>query len=138
MNQYLEDDLRARLSQHEAVIEGLEKQRDEARSEVERLKHDNEALRGSLGYAIPGDHDGKMSDGTTPVNGIAVALSRINDQQTAEVERLRGAISDKLSQAILGREKHIGSRQCESATGFPCGGCHFWSGAIAALEGLKC
>lgn len=32
MNQYLEDDLRARLSQHEAVIEELEKDLAEARA----------------------------------------------------------------------------------------------------------
>jgi hypothetical protein len=35
-----------------------------------------DAYRGALGYAVPGDHDGKLSDGSTPRCGICDALER--------------------------------------------------------------
>ena len=42
--------------------------------EITRLKHDIHAYRGALGYPVPGDHNGCLSDGTRPNNGIAEAL----------------------------------------------------------------
>jgi hypothetical protein len=40
---------------------------------IRSLEHDIEAYRGALGYPVRGDHDGRLSDGTTPINGIALA-----------------------------------------------------------------
>ena len=57
--------------------------RYECADEIERLRrelaetqHDAEAYLGALGYAVPGAHDGRLSDGTLPLNGIADALQR--------------------------------------------------------------
>lgn len=38
--------------------------------ELAIARHDIEAYRGALGYAIPGDHNGKLMDGTIPQCGI--------------------------------------------------------------------
>lgn len=38
---------------------------------IRQLEHDIEAYRGALGYPVSGDHDGRLSDGTIPHNGIA-------------------------------------------------------------------
>ena len=72
----------------EERLEEAEKDRDrlqavyvEALDEVSRLQDalsvteaDIRAYRGALGYPVPGDHDGRLRDGTYPVNGTAVAL----------------------------------------------------------------
>jgi hypothetical protein len=55
-------------------------------AEVDRLKADIEAYRGALGYSVAGDHDGRLSDGTDPVNGIAEALHRENAELRAALE----------------------------------------------------
>jgi len=49
----------------------------------ERAVRDIEAYRGSLGYSVSGDHNGLLSDGTLPTNGIAEALTA----RVAEVEQ---------------------------------------------------
>ena len=41
-----------------------------------------------------------------------------------------------LEKAKRAKLAHIKSKQCERHTGHPCGGCHFWSGTIAALSEL--
>lgn len=43
-------------------------------AEVLALRHDVIAYRAALGYSAPGDHNGRLSDGTVPNNGIAEAL----------------------------------------------------------------
>ena len=35
-----------------------------------------EAYRGALGYPVRGDHNGRLNDGTYPVNGIAEAKDK--------------------------------------------------------------
>jgi len=51
--------------------------REELRAVQDALaasEHDIEAYRGALGYAVRGDHNELLSDGTRPNNGIAEAL----------------------------------------------------------------
>jgi hypothetical protein len=43
---------------------------------LEATVRDLHAYRGALGYAVPGWHDGKLSDGTTPRCGICDARAR--------------------------------------------------------------
>ena len=47
---------------------------DQRGGELLRAMRDLEACRGALGYSMPGDFDGRMSDGSFPVNGIGQAL----------------------------------------------------------------
>lgn len=54
-----------------------------------RLEHDAIAYCGSLGHPIPGWHDGRLRDGTTPENGLAAALVTQLAAAQAEIERLR-------------------------------------------------
>ncbi len=44
-----------------------------AANQVAMMQHDIEAYRGALGYSIPGNHDGKLCDGTTPKCGLCEA-----------------------------------------------------------------
>lgn len=48
----------------------------ELKVELEKMKRDIHVYRGALGYAVPGDHDGELSDGTTPVCGLCKARQR--------------------------------------------------------------
>ena len=48
---------------------------------IRELRHDIQAYRGALGYPVPGDHDGRLSNGSTPVNGIAEAMNKALDRQ---------------------------------------------------------
>jgi hypothetical protein len=50
------------------------------------LERDMHAYRGALGYPVPGWHDGKLSDGTTPINGLAKAVVKLR-AEPAEAER---------------------------------------------------
>ena len=43
---------------------------------AEALERDIHAYRGALGYAVPGYHDGKLADGTTPRCGLCEAKER--------------------------------------------------------------
>ena len=43
---------------------------------IKHLEHDIEAYRGALGYPIKCYHDGRLMDGTFPINGIAEALTK--------------------------------------------------------------
>ena len=49
---------------------------DAMENEIEQLQRERDACRGALGYSMPGDFDGRLPDGTFPVNGIAVALNQ--------------------------------------------------------------
>jgi len=44
--------------------------------QVDALEVDIQAYRGALGYSVPGDHDGRLSDGTVPRNGVAESLQQ--------------------------------------------------------------
>jgi DNA repair exonuclease SbcCD ATPase subunit len=65
----------------EARREGL-REIERLREENRRLRIDEAALRGALGYEVHADYDGRMSDGTRPVCGFCTPLK-------AEIERLR-------------------------------------------------
>lgn len=52
-------------------------------------EHDCIAYRAALGYAAPGDHDGRLRDGTIPNNGIAEAQAQQIAQLEAEGAMLR-------------------------------------------------
>ena len=54
----------------------------QSEAKLAEAHHDIEAYRGSLGYSVSGNHDGRLTDGSSPVNGIAEALKR----QLAEVQ----------------------------------------------------
>lgn len=43
--------------------------------EIERLRHDIDAYRLSLGYMVQGPHCGRLSDGTFPINSNAGAAA---------------------------------------------------------------
>lgn len=60
----------------QVAINGLER-------ENERSSRDVDAYRGALGYSVRGDHNGLLTDGTAPNNGIAEALQR----RVAELEQ---------------------------------------------------
>lgn len=45
--------------------------------EIHALRHDIHAYRGALGYAVPGHHDGTLSNGNTPICGMCDARSRV-------------------------------------------------------------
>lgn len=61
-------------------------------AENAELKRDLDAHRGALGYAIPGDHDGKCSDGTIPNNGIAEVLYAQLAELKHDIHAYRGAL----------------------------------------------
>lgn len=66
----------------------------ELESELAALRHDIDAYRGALGYSVPGDHDGRLSDGTTPKCGLCEAKSATYDEfvaagESETVKRLR-------------------------------------------------
>ena len=54
-------------------------------AQIAALSHDIQAYRGALGYSVPGDHDGILSDGRLPINGIAEA-------QVKQIAALEAAI----------------------------------------------
>src|SRR5262245_20979414 len=56
---------------------------------VAALQRDIHAYRGSLGYAVPGDHNGLLSDGTNPNNGIAEALHNQVAALQAELDAMK-------------------------------------------------
>jgi len=47
------------------------------RAEMAKLKRDCIAYQGALGYAVPGWHDGKLSDGTVPSCGMCEARDKV-------------------------------------------------------------
>ncbi len=57
------------------ICEQLSRDLAKAREEIERLRHDIGAYRLSLGYMGQGPHDGRLSDGTFPVNSNAGAAA---------------------------------------------------------------
>lgn len=59
------------------------------RAEVAGLRHDIDAYRGMLGYAVPGDHNGLLMDGTRPCNGISEAADAVAVRVVAERDALR-------------------------------------------------
>jgi hypothetical protein len=52
---------------------------------------------------------------------------------SVNVERM---IIRNLERAQQAKLEHKASNQCEAKSGRGCTGCHFWSGAIAALSEL--
>src|SRR5574343_1924004 len=82
----------SRLMQDAATLEVIEK----SAIESQVLRHDVEAYRACLGYTVSGDHDGRLSNGTLPNNGIAEALnnecrtlSAQNSAQAMQIDELK-------------------------------------------------
>lgn len=72
------------------------------------MKHDLDAYRGALGYAVPGDHDGRLSDGSATRCGICEALTA----RLAEAKREREALREQ----ILGFPNLTAMREAMIAT----------------------
>ena len=47
------------------------------RAALAAARRDIEAYRGAIGYSAPGDHDGRLSDGTTPICGLCDAKEKL-------------------------------------------------------------
>lgn len=58
----------------------LETQLQAARARIAELMHDITAYQAALGYTTPGDHDGRLTDGTVPQCGLCNALHRQLDE----------------------------------------------------------
>jgi len=80
-----------RANWDELVVDSL-KLADRRGEELLRVMRDLEACRGALGYSMPGDFDGRLSDGSWPMNGIATALSARLEDARFEQERLRAQV----------------------------------------------
>ena len=59
------------------------------------------------------------------VEELGMELLSLKDMLDTEIQSLKEK-----------KKHHRQSRQCEMTTGVPCGGCHFYSGAIASLQDL--
>lgn len=71
-------------------------------SENKRMGRDILAYRAALGYETPGSHDGRLSDGTFPLNGIAGALElRLIEleKKNTELQRLTDEAKPLVKQA---------------------------------------
>ena len=68
-----------------------------AQAKVQKLEHDIQAYRAALGYSVPGNHSGKLTDGTTPQCGLCNSEHRKNLE--AECERLREELQAVMHQA---------------------------------------
>lgn len=88
------------VSYHQIDDVSLNAEVPRLKEEVERLKWDIEAYRGALGYSVPGNHTGKLTNGETPQCGICNSEHRKNIDK--EVERLRG----ELAEANHWRDRH--------------------------------
>lgn len=85
-------DLQSRLAATTAALEAVQAE----------AAHAATAYLGALGHAIPGDHDGKLSDGSEPQNVLARFLSREVEEEasryratTRELEAARLSIEDR-------------------------------------------
>lgn len=71
---------------------------------IELMKHDMEAYRGALGYSAPGDHDGKLTDGTTPQCGICNSEHRRTLE--AQLEASQGLVA-RLQDSLAAVERAV-------------------------------
>lgn len=55
------------------IADFIEEREKSLRARLAVYEHDALAYRLALGYEIPGGHDGRLSDGTLPINGLAEA-----------------------------------------------------------------
>ena len=85
------------MNQHRGAAFSMDTRARQLAKDVDRLvaavltqRDEIEAYRSALGYSVSGDCTGRLSDGTTPVNGIAVAQQR-------EIERLRIAHGEAMN-----------------------------------------
>lgn len=62
-------------------------ERDALSETLRRLTHDIEAYRGALGYSVPGDHDGKLSNGTVPQCGMCNSQDRMDKRRRLDTVR---------------------------------------------------
>lgn len=99
----------SRLMQDAATLEVIEKSAIEAQV----LRHDVEAYRACLGYTVSGDHDGRLSDGTLPNNGIAEALnnecrtlSAQNSAQAMQIDELERELSEARAELETKRKEN--------------------------------
>ena len=70
-------------------------QTEEVRKELQGVKSDIQTLRGALGYPVSGDTSFTLSDGTEPINGIAVAMNRDNEQLRSDLSTANQQIAEK-------------------------------------------
>ena len=61
---------------------------------VKERDRDIWALRGALGYPVPGEYDGRLSDGTIPQCGLCGGRENTIAQQAEEIARLRVTIAE--------------------------------------------
>lgn len=72
---------------------------DELQWQLHCALHDIQAYRGALGYSVPGDHNGKLMDGTTPQCGMCNSEYRKNlEAKCAEMREVLCTI-DRNTQA---------------------------------------
>lgn len=69
-------------------VEQLSRDLAKAREEIERLRHDIDAYRLSLGEVVPGPHDGRLSDWTAPVNRNAADVAHMYEEQREAYDAL--------------------------------------------------
>ncbi len=62
-------------------------------ADLDAARHDIQAYRGALGYSIPGDHTGKLTNGTVPLNGLCDFEYRKNLE--AERDAAQAACAEK-------------------------------------------
>jgi hypothetical protein len=71
---------------------------DELKRRLAEARHNIDAYRGALGHPVPGNHDGKLSDGTVPSCGLCDPVHR----RAVEAERRLAACREALEVARVG------------------------------------
>jgi hypothetical protein len=89
------DDARMVADKKHNMIMALIGLKDELRAENDRLRHDTQAYRGALGYPVPGEYNGLLSNGELPQCGLCAG--RENELRHLRSER------DALQRQIEGR-----------------------------------
>jgi hypothetical protein len=106
---------------------------------IEKSAHDIEAYRGALGYSVSGEHDGRLSDGTVPNNGIAEALNNqcrtLSAQNSYQAMRIEGLERENAAlRTLLGQCK---AAMFESMAANARGIQTDWSNIIAAIDAAR-
>jgi len=77
----------------------LERAHAELAAERKAREHDAHAYRGSLGYPVPGDHNGRLMSGETPNNGMSEAVVKYRaepaERRAEEAENLLRWLADE-------------------------------------------
>ncbi len=67
------------------------------------LKHDIEAYRGALGYSVPGDHNGQLTNGEVPKCGLCEAEDEAHTRTIDQRDKAQDA-ADEMTSLILGED----------------------------------